>query len=100
MLYLALDLRRKKRKPKTFERCCNSTSIYYSINILQQGESETLGAETLQRTEVQIFAGIWLVNLIDLIKKKKSTLKTRMKIMQFILHNFKLFFNFSAFHGV
>jgi len=35
---------------------------------LQEGKSETSGAESVQRTEAQILAGISQVNLMDFMK--------------------------------
>lgn len=59
MMYLALDLRRKKESQKPLKGAAiPPLFIILFINILQEGESETLGAETVQRAELQTFAGI------------------------------------------
>lgn len=51
MKYLALDLG-NRRKKKTFDKCCNSSSIIaLIISKLQEGKSETSGAATVQRRE-------------------------------------------------
>lgn len=105
-MYLALDLRRTEEKRKPLKSAAiPELLITLFINILQEGKSEAAGAETVQRTEAQILAGTWQVNVTDFIKRlayPHLNKKAEDTDENYAIHLtfFCIVFNFSAFCGV